>query len=60
MAMLITYPDGSTKIIPEAVRVDQYNFHEGMYDFYSEAGALLAQIPMGSEIKWEIIDEPSE
>ena len=58
MAMLITYPDGSTEIIAEAVSVDQQNFHEGMYDFYSEAGALLEQIDMGSGIKWEIVAEP--
>ena len=34
--MRIPYPDGSAEIIPEATRVDQQNFHEGMYDFYDE------------------------
>jgi hypothetical protein len=57
MAMLITYPDGSTEMISEAVRVDQQNFHEGMYDFYDRAGSLLKQISMDSGIKWEVIDE---
>ena len=60
MAILITHPNGSTEIIPEAVRVDEQNFHEGMYDFYNEAGSLLRQMPMGSGIKWEVIDESSE
>jgi len=58
MAMLITYPDGSTELIAEAVRVDQQNFHEGMYDFYDEGGNLLRQIDMGSGIKWELVAEP--
>ncbi len=60
MAMLITYPDGSTEIIPEARRVDQQNFHEGMYDFYDERGVLLRQIDMHSKIEWELVDEPGE
>ena len=59
MAMLITYRDGSTDLIPKAARVDTQNFHEGMYDFYDESGmVLLAQISMGSRIKWELIAEP--
>jgi hypothetical protein len=58
MAMLVTYPDGSTEVIAEAVRVDQQNFHEGMYDFYDERGNLLKQIDMGSGIKWELVAEP--
>lgn len=57
MAMLISYPDGSTKLIAEAVRVDQQNFHEGMFDFYDERGNLLKQIDMGSGIKWELVPE---
>ena len=60
MAMRITYPDGSTEIIPEAARIDTQNFHEGMYDFYNESGALLKQISMHSNIKWELIDEPQD
>jgi hypothetical protein len=57
MAMLVTYPDGSTELIAEAVRVDQQNFHEGMYDFYDERDNLLKQIDMGSGIKWEVVTE---
>ena len=57
MAMLVTYPDGSTELIARAVRVDQQNFHEGMYDFYDERGNLLTQIDMGSGIKWEVVAE---
>ena len=60
MAMRITYPDGSTEIIAEAVKVDQQNFHEGMFDFYDDSGALLVQIDMYNSIKWELIDEPEE
>ena len=58
MAMIITYPDGTTELIPRAVHVDQQNFHEGMYDFYDEGGVLLKQISMGSGISWELVDEP--
>ena len=58
MTMRITYPDGSTELIAEAVRVDQQNFHEGMFDFYDEWGNLLKQIDMGSSIKWELVAEP--
>jgi hypothetical protein len=57
MAMLVTYPDGSTELIAEAIRVDQQNFHEGMYDFYDETGNLLTQIDMGSGIKWQLVAE---
>jgi hypothetical protein len=60
MTMKITYPDGSTEIVPEATQVDQQNFHEGMYDFYDERGVLLRQIDMHSQIKWELVDEPEE
>jgi hypothetical protein len=58
MTMRLTYPDGSTEIVPEATRVDAQNFHEGMYDFYDEGGALLRQIDMHSKIKWELVDQP--
>jgi hypothetical protein len=60
MAMLITYSDGSTRLIPEATRVDEQNFHEGMYDFYDDSGRLLEQIDMHSKIKWELVDEPED
>jgi hypothetical protein len=59
MAMLVTYPDGQTELIERAVRVDEQNYHEGMYDFYDESGmVLLRQIGMGSGIKWELVEEP--
>jgi hypothetical protein len=58
MAMLITYPDGSTEIIERATKVDWQNFHEGMYDFYDDSGALLVQIDMDNAIKWELVAEP--
>jgi hypothetical protein len=57
MTMRIHYPDGSTEIIPEATRVDQQNFHEGMYDFYDVHGNLLRQIDMHLSIKWEIVSD---
>lgn len=57
MAILISYPDGSTELIPEAVRVDQQNFHEGMYDFYDERGTLLKQIDMHIPIAWDLVNE---
>jgi hypothetical protein len=60
MAMRITYPDGSSRLIPEAVRVDEQNFHEGMYDFYDERGSLLEQIDMHSKISWELVGEPQK
>jgi hypothetical protein len=60
MTMRITYPDGSAEIIREATRVDEQNFHEGMYDFYDERGNLLRQIDMHSGIKWEIAHDADE
>lgn len=57
MAMRITYPDGTIRTIPQAVRVDTQNFHEGMYDFYDERGSLLEQIEMDRRISWELIDD---
>jgi hypothetical protein len=60
MAMRITYPDGSTRIIAGAVRVDEQNFHEGMYDFYDESGSLLEQVDMHSRIRWELVEEPQK
>lgn len=57
MTMKVSYPDGSTELVPEATRVDQHNFHEGMYDFYDARGVLLRQISMHSEIKWELVAE---
>jgi hypothetical protein len=60
MSIRITYPDGTIEIIPEATRVDQQNFHEGMYDFYDERGNLLKQIDMHIQIKWEILNDAGE
>jgi hypothetical protein len=60
MTMKVTYPDGSEELIPEATRVDQQNFHEGMFDFYDERGNLLRQIDMHSQIKWEIVADRDE
>lgn len=60
MTIKITYPNGSTEIIPDAVKVDQQNFHEGMYDFYDERGNLLRQIDMHNKIKWELADDADE
>jgi hypothetical protein len=57
MALRITYADGRVELIPKAVRVDQQNFHEGMYDFYDERGVLLRQIDMYNRITWELVDE---
>lgn len=57
MTMKITYPDGSTEIIPEATKVDSQNFHEGMYDFYDNRGNLLRQIDMHNLIKWELTED---
>ena len=47
-----------TEILPEAVRVDTQNFHEGMYDFYDENGNLLKQISMFENISWEVLESP--
>ena len=51
--MRLTYPDGTTEVIEDAIRVDTQNFHEGMFDFYDERGNLLRQIDLGSGISWE-------
>lgn len=59
-AMIVKYPNGRTEILPGAVRVDEQNFHEGMYDFYDERGNLLKQISMSSDIKWENIAVKTE
>jgi hypothetical protein len=60
MAIKVKYPDGSTELIPDATRVDQQNFHEGMYDFYDQRGTLLTQISMSSGITWVEVEEPEE
>ena len=60
MAIKVNYPDGSTELIPKATRVDQQNFHEGMYDFYDQRGTLLTQISMSSGITWDEVEESEE
>lgn len=60
MTIKVTFPDGSTEVVPGATHVDQQNFHEGRYDFYDERGVLLRQIDMHSQIKWEIMNETDE
>lgn len=55
--MKTTYENGATEILPEVVRVDTQNYHEGMYDFYDKNGNLLKQISMFERILWELIDE---
>lgn len=57
MAIKITYDNGETEILTEAVRVDEQNFHEGMFDFYDENGWLLKQISMHEKISCEILNE---
>ncbi len=44
MTIKVTFPNGEIQIIPKAVRVNEQNYHEGMYDFYSEGGGLIKQI----------------
>ncbi len=55
--MKLTYPDGSDEILPDAVRVDTTNYHEGMFDFYDANGNLLKQIAMGSGVNWEEVSK---
>jgi hypothetical protein len=55
VAIVVKYPDGRVEIIPDAVRVDTQNYHEGMFDLYDRNGTLLRQIDMGSGISWEQI-----
>jgi hypothetical protein len=57
MAIKIKYENGETEILPEGVRVDERNFHEGMFDFYDKDGNLLKQISLFEKIRWEIFSE---
>lgn len=57
MAIKITYADGKTEIIPDAVNVD-YNYHEGTYDFCDERGQPMKQLVMATGVTWTQIDEP--
>lgn len=60
MAVRIIFPNGETRIIREAVKVDAQNFHEGTVDFYDEKGNLLEQISMNEQFMWEIAGEPTD
>ncbi len=57
MSIMIKYTDGRSRTIPNAVRVDTQNFHEGMFDFYDANGWLVEQISMDEQFTWEILDE---
>lgn len=55
------YPNGSSKIIPEAIKVDQQNFHEGMFDFYDARGNLLKTSQYGQRHTWdEVAEAPAD
>lgn len=56
MAIKITYADGKTEIIPDAVNVD-YNYHEGTYDFCNERGQPMKQLVMATGVTWTQLDE---
>jgi len=59
-AIVIKYSDGTCELLPEAVRVDTQNFHEGMIDFYDDRGNLLKQISMNIDLQWEIVNPGRE
>lgn len=59
MAIKITYADGKTEIVPDAVNVD-YNYHEGTYDFCDEKGQPMKQLVMETGVTWTEVDEPKE
>lgn len=56
MSIKITYADGRTEIIPEAVKVD-YNYHESTFDFCDERGVPMLQLRMEHGITWEYLEE---
>jgi hypothetical protein len=57
MAIKITYADGKSEIIPDAVNVD-YNYHEGTYDFCDEKGQPMKQLVMATGVTWAHVNEP--
>jgi len=57
MTIKVTYPDGATELIAQAIRVDHTKLSRGMYDFYDRRGNLLRQIGMGEGITWEEVDD---
>jgi hypothetical protein len=56
MAVKITYADGKTEIIPEAVNVD-FNDQEGTYDFCDEKGHPMKQLVMATGVTWAYVGE---
>lgn len=56
MAIKITYADGKSEIISDAVNVD-YNYHEGTYDFCDEKGQPMKQLVMATGVTWTYISE---
>jgi hypothetical protein len=56
MPIKITYADGKSEIIPNAVNVD-YNYHEGTYDFCDEKGQPMKQLVMATGVTWAYINE---
>ena len=52
MAIIVFLPDGSSEIIPQAVKVD-YKYHEDRFDFCDENGVPMRQIRMANGITWE-------
>jgi hypothetical protein len=56
MAIKITYADGKTEVIEDAVNVD-YNYHEGTYDFCDEKGQPMKQLVMATGVTWSYVNE---
>ena len=59
MAIKITYADGKTEIISDAVNVD-YNHHEGTYDFCDEKGQPMKQLVMATGVTWDYLEDPNK
>jgi hypothetical protein len=49
MTIKITYANGKTEIIPNAINVD-YNYHEGTYDFFDENGQPMKQLVTATSV----------
>jgi hypothetical protein len=56
MAIKITYADGKSEIVKEAVKVD-YNSHENTYDFCDDKGQPLRQLVLATGVTWTQLDE---
>jgi hypothetical protein len=59
MSIKITFADGSTEIVRQAVKVD-YNYHEDTFDFCDENDYPLVQLRMAKGINWEYLNESEE